>query len=104
MAEHTDPSPVACTLTATDFEARLRWIEKLSAAALRGYRRDGSRIELSYDPVATAQVHELVEREQKCCPFLDFAIHDGTDAVILVIESKRKSPVPPPMRISTYKT
>jgi tRNA A37 methylthiotransferase MiaB len=87
MPRHPKSSPVACTLTGTDYEARLSWIEHLNATALRDYRRDGSRIELSYDPSAAAQVRELVEREKKCCPFLDFAIQDGDDAVILVIEA-----------------
>ena len=84
MPKHT---PVACTLTGTEYEARLSWIEHLNATALRDYRRDGLRIELSYDPSAAAQVRELVRREKKCCPFLDFATQDGKDAVIIVIEA-----------------
>ncbi|MBO0865345.1 MAG: hypothetical protein J2P16_09770 [Mycobacterium sp.] len=95
MPKHTESPPVACTMTATDYEARVAWIEELNATALGDYRRDGSRIQLSYDPSAGAQVHELVRREEKCCPFLDFAIHDGDDAVILVIEAPQDADMLP---------
>lgn len=85
-----------CTLTAADLEGRLASIKELNAEALRGYRRVGSRIELTYASSAAARVRELVEREQECCPFLDFTIRGGqnsrdatrdTDALLLVIDA-----------------
>lgn len=93
---NTQSSAVGCTLSAAELEDRLASIKELNLAALRGYRRVGSRIELSYAPSAVARVRELVEREQQCCPFLDFTVRGGetgrddtddTDALTLVIKA-----------------
>jgi hypothetical protein len=79
------PSTVACALAAGDYTDRLAWIEDLNADALRNYRREGTRMELTYDPSAATLVREFVRREQQCCSFLDFTIRRETDAVIVEI-------------------
>lgn len=82
-----ESSVVACMLAAADYKDRLAWIDELNAAALRAYRRDGSRIELTYSPSAATRVRELVDREKQCCPFLGFTLRDDKDAIVLVIEA-----------------
>lgn len=79
-------SVIACNLASTDYRNRLKWIAQLNAAALRGYAREGTRIELTYDPAAAARVHEFVRGEQECCPFLEFTIHEDEKALIVTIE------------------
>lgn len=87
MSRDTKSSAIACALVAADYKERLAWIEELNRASLRAYRRDGSRIELAYDLSATVRVREFVRREQQCCPFLEFAIQEGENAIFLVIEA-----------------
>ncbi|WP_454561591.1 hypothetical protein [Mycobacterium haemophilum] len=82
---------VACELASADHQNRLTWIKELNAAALRDYRRLGSRIELTYAPSAAVRVREFVRREQECCPFIDFTIQSAEKAVILVIEAPQSA-------------
>lgn len=78
---------VACTLAEDDHKARLAWMAELNEVALLRYRRQGGRIELVYRRSAAAGVREFVDREQQCCPFLDFTVHDGDDVLTVVIET-----------------
>jgi hypothetical protein len=87
MSRDPKTSAIACALAASDYKERLAWIEELNKAALRHYRRVGARIELAYDLTATARVQEFVRLEQECCPFLEFAVHEGEHEVVLVIEA-----------------
>lgn len=85
MAPDAESPEVGCRLAAADQELRLAWVKELNTAALREYRREGTRIELTYDPLAGARVREFVRREQECCPFLDFTVRQSMDAVTVVI-------------------
>jgi hypothetical protein len=76
---------IACTLGSGDFKDRIGWIRELSARSLRSHRRDGLMLELTYDRSAAADVHNLVRREQACCGFLRFDVHESADAVHLTI-------------------
>ncbi|MCV7399323.1 hypothetical protein H7K24_04040 [Mycobacterium fragae] len=76
---------MACTLVGAEYNDRLGWIKRLNEEALCDYRRDGSRIELSYHWSAAAQVREFVRREQQCCPFLDFTICEQNKAIIVIV-------------------
>ncbi|OBI28334.1 hypothetical protein [Mycobacterium sp. E2238] len=78
---------VACALTASDYAARIAWIEQLSATALDSYQREGHRIRLRYRPAAAAQARELVRRERQCCPFLKFSTEERDDAVVVTIDA-----------------
>ncbi|SRX93513.1 hypothetical protein MSP7336_01751 [Mycobacterium shimoidei] len=80
--DHVEP---ACTLAFADYRQRLAWIAALNAAALRGYHREGSRIELAYDSAAAALVHEFVRAEQDCCPFLKFSVDQDEDTLVVTI-------------------
>ncbi len=82
-----EKSAIACTLTSADYRNRMAWIERLNRTALRNYRRERSRIELTYDATAAARVRGFVRREQHCCPFLDFSVHAAGDVVVLTIRS-----------------
>ena len=82
-----DPPPIACTLGAEDFQARLAWIAELNASALRASRRDGLKLHLTYAPEALDRVRDLVAREQGCCAFLAFEVEATPQAVRLTITS-----------------
>jgi hypothetical protein len=50
------------------------------------------RLELIYEPDAVENMREVVRREQRCCAFLSFSIHENQDFVRVVIR------VPPEAR------
>ncbi len=77
--------PIACTLSPTEYRDRLADIAALSREALRHVERRGLTLELRYGSEAATRVRQLVEQERKCCPFLKFELHEGTDEVCLVV-------------------
>jgi hypothetical protein len=81
----TEAPPIACTLGSVDFKDRVGWIRELSAKSLRSHHRHGLMLHLTYDRCATADVHELVRREQACCGFFRFDVRESADAVHLTI-------------------
>ena len=81
----SESPPIACTLAPGDFKDRVGWIRELSARSLRGHRRDGLTLELTYDRSAAPDVNEFVRRERACCGFLRFDVRDSADAVHLSI-------------------
>jgi hypothetical protein len=66
--------PIACTLSATRYRARLAEIAALSREALRHVERHGLTLDLRYEPEAAARVRQLVERERTCCAFVTFIL------------------------------
>jgi len=88
---YTERAAIACRLDVADYKDRLAWIAELNAAALRDYRSDGRRIELTYEPPAAARVRELVRREQECCPLLKFTARAETSAVTLTVEAPHEA-------------
>lgn len=87
ITDLVETSPIACTLGAGDFKARLAWIAALNAAALRAERQDGVRLELTYAPEARDQVLDLIRREQECCAFLSFALDEDPSGLRLTVEA-----------------
>lgn len=85
MTLQTLDPPIACTLGAGDFEARVAWIAELNAASLLSHRRDALTLELTYRPQARDQVRQMVAQEQACCVFLDFELREADDAIRLTI-------------------
>ncbi len=77
--------PIACTLSAGDYRDRITSIADLNRDALRGHHRDDLRLELVYEPAARERVREMVRREQECCAFLSFELHEDADRVRLAI-------------------
>ncbi len=78
-------SPIACTLSPSDYRARLATIADLRRDALRHVERRGRTLELHYAPEAAARVRTLVEKERTCCAFLSFDLREEPDAVRLLV-------------------
>jgi hypothetical protein len=74
-----------------DRRQRLAWIAELNRDALRGQRRDGLWLELTYAPAALDRVREMVALEQACCAFLAFDLRQQADSVRLVIEAPEEA-------------
>jgi hypothetical protein len=87
MTDQLTDEPIACALGAGDLVARLAWIAGLNRRALREVRRDGLRLELTYDVAARDEVLEMVRRERTCCAFLAFEVREDPHAVRLVIQA-----------------
>ena len=90
-AQPNDELPIACTLSAGDYKTRLAWIADLNAAALLAHQRDGLRLELTYAGKARNCVREMVRREQACCAFLDFEIHEAWGGIRLTITAPERA-------------
>jgi hypothetical protein len=78
-------APIACTLDSTSFDQRLNDIRALMARSLRGSRRDGRHLHLSFAPDARAAVEDLVRKEKSCCAFLGFELRATATAVDLTV-------------------
>jgi hypothetical protein len=77
--------PIACTLTAEDFNDRIAWIRQLTRDALRSHERQDLVLDLRYSPEAADRVREMVRKEQECCTFLTFEMREDPDEVRLTI-------------------
>jgi hypothetical protein len=69
------------------FRERLAWIAALTRDALRSYDRNHPVLHLRYAPEAASRVREMVRKEQACCSFLTFEIHEDPDQVWLTIRA-----------------
>lgn len=85
------PPPIACTLGPGEFAGRLAWIAKLTSESLQSHERDGLTLELRFAPGAVERVRELVRREQACCAFLTFELHEEPDHVRLVVTAPEEA-------------
>jgi len=93
MTTIEDP-PIACTLTAGEYEDRLASIRALTRDALRRHERRGLVMDLYYAPEAAERVREMVRKEQVCCAFLAFDVRPSEDEIRLTItapESAREA-------------
>lgn len=81
----TTDAPIACTLGAGDFKARIAWLADLNARALAEHRRDGLTLHLRYRAEALGEVEDLVRQERDCCGFLDFQVRPDGAFVDLAI-------------------
>jgi hypothetical protein len=85
--------PIACTLSAGDFKARLTSIAELNRDALREHEQDDLTLVLCYDLAAAARVRDMVRREQECCAFLHFDVSEDTEAVRVCITAPERARV-----------
>lgn len=83
----TASPPIACTLSSGDYADRLALIGKLNRESLQSYRVEGLTLELVYEADAAIRVHDLIEREEKCCAFLHFSVVQTTDAIHVRIKA-----------------
>ena len=86
-------APIACTLGPLDFVDRLAWIADLTRDGLREYTRRDLTLELRYAPDVVERVRELVRREQACCAFLTFELHEEPGEVRLDITAPEEAGV-----------
>jgi hypothetical protein len=84
-------APIACTLTAGDFKARMDRIRDLTSESLLAHHRDGLALHLTYAPEAAERVQELVEKEQACCAFLSFDLRTDAHAVCLTVTAPEEA-------------
>jgi hypothetical protein len=82
-----DSHPIACTLGAKEYQDRLTWIADLARDALQSHRRDDLALHLRYAPAAVRRVREMVRKEEACCAFLTFEMHERSDAILLTIKA-----------------
>lgn len=87
----SEPAPVACTLGAGDFKARLAWIADLNRRASRSQHRDDLRLELAYAAGARDEVLEMVCGEQECCAFLTFEVREEGGSVRVAIQAPERA-------------
>lgn len=85
--------PIACTLDAGDYHARMRWISDLQARHLKSHRREGLTLHLSYPPAAADEVRDLVAQESKCCAFLAFELVEIPGEIALTITAPEEAAV-----------
>jgi hypothetical protein len=77
--------PIACTLPAPDYRARLAEIAALTRDALRHAEQRGVTLDLRYAPEAAARVRRLVEQERACCAFLQFDLQEDATEIRLLV-------------------
>jgi hypothetical protein len=77
--------PIACTLTAGDYQQRMAWLAELNDRGLTSHRTDDLTLHLRYGAAVLDDVQELVRRESACCGFLMFDLKRSGDHVDLAI-------------------
>lgn len=90
--DHAKP-PIACSLRENELVDRRREVEDLARAALLHRARLPGGVRLTYrrsEPVEAA-VRNLIERERRCCPFLDFVLSVESGALIVDISGPREA-------------
>ncbi len=85
-----DPAlPIACSLTATELPQRLAEMSDLGRVALIDAQTDATRAELRFaaGTGVRARVDAVVAAESQCCAFLDMAVTDEPDTIVLTIHA-----------------
>lgn len=88
--------PIACTLSAVDYQRRLRAIRRVGFDAFLSAdeRPDGATLRFRNSPETRQELHEIVEAERACCPFLSLAVDDaGGHLVVGVTAPLEAQPV-----------
>jgi hypothetical protein len=81
--------PIACSLDATEFPRRLAEMAAVGRAALVDVTHDEVRAELRFAAGngTRERIDAIVEAESDCCAFLNMAVVDTPDLVVLTIEA-----------------
>ncbi len=90
MSISTKP-PIACRLSAGEYQSRIAWIERVVRKSLREHARDDLVLRLFYAPEAAVEVGRLIEQERQCCAFLTFDLDLQPDAVVVTITATEDS-------------
>jgi hypothetical protein len=87
MASDSPTPPIACTLSHDDLRQRFAAIAALTRESLISHKRDGLSIHLHYKIAAAPAVKEMVRKEQECCPFLTFHLHESNSELRLTVNT-----------------
>jgi hypothetical protein len=89
----TDSSPIACSLAAGDLQRRLATIAGIGADGLTDRRLEDGRHVLRFraDDATRRRLDEIVAAEADCCSFLDLAVVEDGDELILTIAAPREA-------------
>jgi len=81
--------PIACSLSAAEFPARLAQMAALGRDALLDTDIAGARARLRFAaaPGVRERVEAFAEAEKRCCPFLGLTLTDAHNGVLLVIDA-----------------
>ncbi len=77
--------PIACTLSASGYQERVRSIRILASRSLISAHRAPQSLHLVYESDTLGEVRDLIRAEQTCCSFLDFKIAEKQDGVHVTI-------------------
>lgn len=85
----TDPKPIVCTLNENDLRGRLEQIAALGADALIAHEEANGIHTLKFrrDDETRRQLEQIVDAEANCCSFLDLAIAERNDELILTLSA-----------------
>lgn len=80
-------SPIACSLSASDYRERLEQIRELGREASVRAVDGGDTVMLmfTHGPDVRARLEQIVAAEAACCPFLHLEVEDREDAITLTI-------------------
>jgi hypothetical protein len=83
----TSTSPIACSLSARDYAARLDAMRALADRALtaRVPVRGGERLTFAARPGVAEELHRIVAAEAACCPFLELAVEPRGGVLALTV-------------------
>ena len=81
--------PIACSLGAGDFAARLEAIRSVGESSLLGQRLAGRTAVLRFASRGDAarRLEQIVAAEAECCPFLELTLERRRDTIVLTIEA-----------------
>jgi hypothetical protein len=83
----TEALPIACSLGTSDLRRRLAEIAAIGAESLTGHQADEGRHLLRFraDSGTRRRLEEIVAAEAECCAFLDLALEERDDELLLSI-------------------
>lgn len=76
-------TPIACTLDARAYAARVGSLSALAAAALRSRAPIPGGERLVFAPHAESRLRDVVAAEAACCPFLRLELRHAPDGLVL---------------------
>jgi hypothetical protein len=83
----TEEAPIACSLSMSDVQQRLKEIAEIGDKSLTAHNADGNRHLLFFrsSEETRRRLRAIVAAEEKCCPFLDLALENRGNALVLSI-------------------
>jgi hypothetical protein len=80
-----EPPPIACSLSAADYELRAAEIGRLARDALRARQRiaGGARLIFAPDAGVQERLARVLAAEARCCPFLTLELERAGGELVL---------------------